>query len=345
MPYGKKRTYQDAFPYLASSLMSSRKRKRKVSSRARTVRRGRIQSRGVQRSGVTRQHDTRTQYSRRRAPMRLRRRMKRSYQMFRSKLMKFVGTRTWIKNDRITSSRGIGQQIFDTVVLYGCGPSATLGSIGRGYNDVRNIIDSDWMINNGAGDAQARLSGGDVKVFFDTGVMDITIQNVSILDSTTSGIELDLYEFICNGKFERALAADGGGGFTIHDFYNNRAGDQILSGTVTQIDPFDRGVTPFEMGIQNKEMGLKITRKTKYFIPYGDTCTYQIRDSLNHGITTRKIINDQPVCMPFSKGLIIIAKVLPQYSEAIAPNIVIGCTRKYKYKIFAGHGNRGGIGI
>lgn len=299
-------------------------------------------------SGVTTQTDNRKQYSRRNAPIRLKRKMRRMRRRFVSSLMKLVGTRTIFVNYQYDSTAAIGTQIFDTAVLYGYGPSTTLAAYSRGYNDLNSIVANDTLLNNTVNDPSLRLSGGDVKVYMDTGVIDMTIQNLSSIEQLegpiTTGVELDIYEFTCNGKFQRSLAADGGGGFTIHNYYVNRAADQATQGAgLTQIDPFDRGVTPFEMGIQNKEMGLRVVKKTKYFIPYGDVVTYQIRDSRNHGFSTRKVINDQPVCMPFAKGVIIVCKVLPQYADAIAPNLQIGCSRKYKYKIFSSHANRGGI--
>lgn len=293
--------------------------------------------------GVTTQHDSKSQYRRRRAPRRLRWRMRRIRRTFVSNMMKLVGTRTFFTNSRVTSSSAIGTQIFDTMVLFGYGPSGTLGSMGRGYNDVNDIISNDVLLNNTVNDPSLRASGGDVKMYFDTGVLDVTIQNLSSADEVTSGVELDVYEFTCNGKFQRSLAADGGGGYTLHNYYVNRASDQVTQGAgLTQIDPYDRGVTPFEMGVLNKEMGLRVVKKTKYFIPYGDVITYQIRDSGNHGLSTRKVINEQPVCLPFAKGIIIVCKVLPQYSDVMAPSLVIGNSRKFKYKIFQSHGNRAG---
>lgn len=317
-----------------------RKRNR---SRGKLVR-GMATVRGVRSSGVTTQHDSRNQYKRRNAPTRLKRRMRRMRRRLVGNLMKLVGTRTFFSNNQISSSAPAGTQIFDSMILYGYGPSASPAAASRGYNDVSNLVANDVLLNNTINDPSFRASGGDVKCYFDTGVFDCTIQNLSLFENITTAVELDVYEFTCTGKFERALAADGGGGFTIHNFYANRASDQVTQGAgLTQIDPNDRGITPFEMGIQNKEMGLKITKKTKYFVPYGDCITYQIRDSRNHGFSTRKVINDQPVCMPFAKGIIVIAKVLPQYATAIAPNLAIGLSRKYKYKIFQSHGNRGGI--
>lgn len=317
--------------------------------RKRTRSRGKLvlsrsSARGVRSSGVTTQHDSRNQYRRRNAPVRLKRRMRRMRRRFVGNLMKLVGTRTFFSNQQFTSSAVAGTQIFDTMILYGYGPSATIAAADRGYNDVSNLVANDVLLNNTINDPSLRASGGDVKCYFDTGVLDCTIQNLSIFESTTTAVELDVYEFTCTGKFQRTLAADGGGGFTIHNYYVNRAADQVTQGAgLTQIDPFDRGITPFEMGVQNKEMGLKVVKKTKYFIPYGDCITYQIRDSRNHGFSTRKVINDQPVCMPFAKGIIVVAKVLPQYASAIGPNLSIGLSRKYKYKIFQSHGNRGGI--
>lgn len=344
-----KRKYADAFPYVIGSAMSRRKRSRKVSRPAGTVRRGRISSRGVQRSGVTRQRDSRTQYNRRRAPLRLRRRMRRQYNAFRSNLMKFCGTRTVLRNYRSIISAAIGNQIFDSFILYGCGQTGVSGAIERGYNDIRSLMDNDNLLNQSTGDPEFRDSGGSCKFIFDTGILDMTIQNTTNLTTPEgvqgSGVELDIYEFICNGRFDPDLAG-GAAGRTLHQFFVNRAADQLVQGSAAQqIDPQDRGVTPFEMGLSLMQSGTKIIRKTKYFVPYGDTVTYQIRDAKNHEVDTRKLTNDQPICCQFAKGVIIVAKVLPQYSELMQPLLVVGSTRKYKYKVFQSHTTRGGINV
>lgn len=301
-------------------------------------------ARGTVRSGVTTQRDSRTQYRRRRAPRRVRYRARRSYRRFLSSMMKLVGTRTRVFNDYNTNTSFAGQQLFTSYVLYGS-HSTNANADEQGYNDINRLMQTDYLIYDVTGDAQGRSSGGDTKIAFDTGIFDITITNVSAGGDPliTFAIELDLYEFTCNGKFDKDLST-GIAGPSLHQYLVNRVGDQATSGPgAVVIDPTDRGVTPFEMGVQLRQSGTKIVRKTKYFIPYGDCITYQIRDSKNHMVSSQKLQTDMPICTSFAKGIIAVAKIIPgnynpnNYSASIA----FGLTRKYKYKIFQNAYNRG----
>lgn len=307
--------------------------------------RTRTRTRGVQRSGVTTQRDVRNQYRRRRAPARVRWRARRYMRRLTAGVMKLVGTRTRVFNSSGNIGSALGQQLFTSFILYGA--YGDLTSSPRGYDDINQLMADDYLIGETTGDAQGRNSGGDQKVYFDTGVFDITITNISNVFSGeteySAAIELDVYEVVTNGRFDVDTVPPGTRGISLDQYFVARAGDQATSGPgAVTIDPTDRGVTPFDQGVQLRASGTKIMRKTKYFIPYGDCITYQIRDSKNHVLNTQKFRLDQPICTNFAKGIIVIAKVIPNNLPIeVTPSIAYGLTRKYKYKVMQSSYERG----
>lgn len=326
-----------AVPYMISRATQTAYNRYRSRTKTRTA------SRGTVRSGVTTQKDSRNQYRRRRAPARVRRRARRYMRRLTSGMMKLVGTRTRVFNSGGTVVGGLDEQFFTSFILYGAYSDVVGGQ--RGYDDLNQLMAQDYLIGATTGDAQGRNSGGDQKVFFDTGVFDITITNTtraeSLEEQYTSAIELDVYEFVCNGRFDVDKIASTTK--TLDNYIEAAAGDQATSGPgAVTINTFDRGVTPFEFGVQLRQSGTKILRKVKYFIPYGDCITYQIRDSKNHCLNTQRLRNDKPICSNFGRGIIVIAKVIPNNAPLLfQPSIRYGLTRKYKYKILQSSYERG----
>lgn len=306
--------------------------------------------RGTAVSGVTTQHDSKTQYRRRRAPRRVRRRARRAMRRFIARNMKLVGTRQYLANTSGTVSSAVGKQAWDSFILYGYGPSVGAADA-RGYNDINALVANDTMLSNTVNDPSNRFSGGNTRCYFDTGIFDITFQNNTNVTiggvNQGAGVEMDLYEFIVTRKIDAADASNGANGITYHNFISNMYGnDNLRQGAgLFQIDPQNRGATPFEFGTQLYQAGIKITKKTKYFVPFGNTVTYQMRDSRNHEFSTRDMANNAQPGTTFSRGIFVIAKILPA-SQAADPtgvvNIAFGCTRKYKYKVFSSAPDRSG---
>lgn len=304
--------------------------------------------------GITTQHDSRRQYRRKRAPRRIRRRAAKRYRRFVSNSMKLVGTRQYLKNTAGSIDNGtLGQQTWDSIVLYGYGPNGGAAGISRGYNDVNDIVANDTLLNNTLNDPSLRLSGGSSRLFFDTGILDITFQNNSTVTiggvSVQAGVEMDIYEFSASKNIDRVDAHDGSSNYTYHQFITNLAAtDNVTQGAgLTQISPYDRGATPFEFGTQMFQAGIKIQKKTKYFLPYGNTCTFQLRDAKNHELRIRDIINNPQPGTYFCKGVFVIAKVLPSQAASASSqflSISFGATRKYKYKVFSSSTDRSGKG-
>ena len=76
---------------------------------------------------------------------------------------------------------------------------------------------------------------------------------------------------------------------------------------------------------------MKILKKTKYFIPYGDVVTYQIRQSKIRTLGHSVYRNNSPTTR-YTHGVYIVSKPVP--AEASQEHqYTVGCTRKYKYVV------------
>lgn len=275
--------------------------------------------------GVTIQRDRAVIYRRKRAPRKKRMRARRSMRSFKSKILKLKGHRTLLTNAQFSSSSALGAQSVTSWVLYGGRVDGAAASAAqRGYDDMNDMRKRDYMLGDSTGDLQQRFAPGDVKWYVKTAVMDITIQN----GSATVGFEMDIYEFTC-GEIPSIAGSDVE---TAIQFYNqdtylpgaSSAGLQILTQD-------DRGATPFEFGPAMSKIRMKILKKTKYFVPGGDTVTYQIRDSkirtMNHGV-----FRNNSCTTRYTRGVYVVCKPTPANAESTT-NYICGCTRKYKYVI------------
>lgn len=298
--------------------------------------RGRSRGGVLSSQGVSVQHDSRRVYTRKRASKRVRRAAKKKYRRFLASTMKLLGTRTVLMNRQLTMTAGVAQQIFDSVVLYG-GAQAVYGTASdRGYDDMKEIIFKDYLMADTTGDAERRWSAGGSKLFFDTGILDCTIQNTSLTSELGAGsaIELDIYEFTTR-KFDCYP--------TVHEgIVGALTYSPIQASGLTALSVYQRGFTPFEAPEACKMMGFRIIKKTKYFIPYGDVVTYQIRDSKNHVLSSSDVLLNADSTTNWTRGLLFIGKVLPTNAETGIASLKIGMTRKYKYKIMESNNTRAG---
>jgi len=226
-------------------------------------------------------------YRRKRMPARKRRQWRRFVKKVAAVGEKDLGTRTVLINDTITQKNvGTEGQNCLTLALY------SMRSATGWLNDMKQIID---LENTGNPTSAA---GGTVfkstKFMFQSGVFDLTFRNTSTFRSTVGGvsaerddaraaIELDVYE-VSHGT-------------TTDDRTANQANltdclqysdDPEIGGAGTDINIYDRGASPFEFGRQMGFFRIKILKKTKYFIPNGQTITHQIRDPSRHSWTKEK---------------------------------------------------------
>ena len=286
-----------------------------------TKRRGRVKSG----QGITLQRDRSTIYTRKRAPRRVRSKYKKSFRAFKSKVLKMKGHRTLMTNQSVAVTGSAGQQGITSFVLYGGRVDGLGSATARGYDDMNDLRTRDYMLGDYTGDAERRFASGEIKWYVKTAVMDLTIQNTTELEFA---LEMDVYEFIC-GPMPTAAGPDVESAITYYqqDVYNVGT----TGPAITSLEQTDRGATPFEFGVPMSKFRMKILKKTKYFIPYGDVITYQIRDSkirtMGHAI-----YRDNSPTTKYTHGVYIVSKPVPaEASKAHA--YTVGCTRKYKYVV------------
>lgn len=254
-----------------------------------------------------------------------------------------LGSRTVLINDTITSTHSAGQGCL-TLSLYSWKNDAPT----RGWlRDLEQI----GGIENAA--SPTVTLGATVnptsKVMFHSGIMDVTIRNTSYFKDTNNAeqaapdaaIELDLYEI-----YHRTTAATGsvtpGDMSTLLNSYD----DDQIGGTGTGISITDRGASPFEFGGQMGKFGIKILKKTKYFIPNGQTITFQVRDPKRHVCTYKDLTDNDGFAKPgWTRTFYLMYKLVPgillgSTASTYTGRISVGSTRKYLYKIEGINDNR-----
>lgn len=299
--------------------------------------RGKSVGRNISGQGITVQRDRALIYRRRRAPRRMRRRARRSFRSFKAKVLKMKGSRQIMTNSSVVVVSNANEQSAKSWVLYGGRVDGAVSSaIPRGYDDMNDMRKKDYMLGDATGDVatNGRFAPGDVKWYIKTAVMDLTIQNTTQLQFA---LEMDIYEFTV-GEFQNDAGNDVESALA---FY---AQDTYLPGSAvnyTSIDLTDRGATPFEFGPAMSKIRMKILKKTKYFIPYGDTVTYQIRDTRIRTMDHR-IFRNNCCTTKHTRGVLIIAKPVVATASQEA-SYTVGCTRKYKYIVDSSATSRAGV--
>lgn len=325
-------------PYLLSGLMKGQ-RKRVSAGGTINQRRRKYQS-----GGVTRQHDVRRVYSRRRAPASLRRKVRRYRKRFRSSLMKELATRTAFINEQVSRLNITDEQQWDSFILNGFRTSDS-GEYAFGFRDWEYIAGRDNLLNETSGDSSGRLTGGGAKFYVDTSIMDVTIQNSSYDSSigvdSRIPLEIDVYEFVCGNPKFKGLSS-------IIDQINSITASYVLrQGDPAQIGILStdlRGVTPFEFGKALYELSIKVIKKTKYIVPGNDVITFQIRDTTNKVYNLSDVMGSGALYGKGAKGIFVISK--PVTGSTLTPTsgsiqLNYGITRKYKYKVSVSHTDRG----
>lgn len=284
--------------------------------------------------------DKRFVYRKKRMPKRKRRTWVRFTKKVHAVAEKELGPRTVLFNDQILQTGvTVGEQNCLTLCLY---PQKS----GQGFlNDLSAIS---TLENAGAPTSAAGITTWrSTKMLFQSAVMDLTIRNTSTfqtgadpssraLDASAS-IELDVYEFMIRGN-EPANA-----GATCQTFSQclqvyddpNIGG----AGAGNELDIKYRGTTPFELPRQIGQWKIKILKKTKFFIPNGQTITHQIRDPKRHVANMAELQDGESFYKPgWTKGLYLIYKLVPGLTEGNSIStyqcrLNIGASRKYLYKL------------
>lgn len=289
------------------------------SSRSSTASRGSTAGISGTSNYTTTQKDSRLQYRHKRAPKKKRRSWGKFVRKVQAVAESEQGTNTIMRNT--TKSFVVGalpsftSQNYFTTCLYGWkGTDANE----QGTQDMYSLMDADDRID----------ITKTQKVKMVNGVMDITITNTG-----ETAIELDIYRVRYTRKSNNTSS--------ITTVMNQSYLQQITPtanvgpGANNGLDIQDRGATLFDVPLFSREVGLKINSKQKFFLPAGDSVTYQIRDPKTHYFQSGDYIseNNNFVWPWKTQGIVGIFKTCAGLD--INGSVAVGCTRTYKYKILS----------
>lgn len=350
MAYKRRRTGFNSWRDVAAGLSSiyssrnsgGRSRSTRVAMRAggsmtRTRTRRRTPLSGL---GVTTQYDAKRIYRKKRMPLRRRRRWKRFVNRVHAVAEKDMGSRTVVFNSQIS-------QVITNPATSGCTTISLFGARGTtGLHD--DLFAIGGLENTGNPTAAAGINvNQSTKLMFQSGVLDLTIRNASYqlvgasLVPTLVGaakMELDVYEISVRNQ---AADSSGAGGYINLGllFQNGNTDTLNIGGAGTGIDIEARGCTPFDIPQALSRWGMKIYKKTKYFIPNGDTITYQVRDPRRYVTDIDKMLTLSGCNMPKkTRFLFLVYQLVPGLTLGTTENsyqarIDMGITRKYMYKV------------
>lgn len=326
--------FRDAFS------RATRPRSRRAGGRSQTMqRRTRTNTAGV--LGGT-NADMRSIYRRKRMPKSKRKRWVRFVKKVNAVADKDLGLRTVLFNDQMTQTNSTAKQSTLTLALY------AVRNASIGYLDDLKVIGGLENEANSTAVAGDTISAN-TKMLFQSAVMDITIRNTTdrlkTIDAGNpllntyeaapdAAIELDIYEV-----YQREIASDSSSLFESLTAAFAAYDDKEIGGTGTGIGIDDRGASPFEFGAQMGRHGIKILKKTKFFIPNGQTITWQVRDPKRRKMTYGELTRHESYNKPgWTKQFYLIYKLVPGIVQGPAIGdcrlrLSIGCTRKYSYKV------------
>jgi len=250
---------------------------------------------------------------------------------------KELGSRTVLFNDQITVASTIsGKQCGLTLGLY------TMYNQSRGWlNDLNTIAGLENVGDQTA--AAGETVDPTTKFIFLSGIMDLTIRNISTYQSGATpdtraldgaaAIELDFYEVQVRKDNASRAAVYNSISQMLNAFDTSEIGG---AGVGISID--DRGASPWEMTGGLSNFGIKVLSKTKYFIPNGQTITHQTRDPSRRVYVKSQMDQFDDFANKTTKLYYIIYKLVPGLTIGTQPgtyqhNLVVGNTRKYLYKI------------
>lgn len=297
--------------------------------------------------GVTSQHDRRVIYRHKSMP----RYKKKSWRRFVKKVHAVngqqLGIRSIVKNSSAIATTANGSnsndQCYTTCCLYGMRGASGLPLVDtpNGYSDLKQIVSNDTTLSG------ANYTG---KVLFTSGILDVTYTNETqdiITVQVGEGdfeqfresipIELDIYEVWMYKDKHAYYDIDS----AIVDAENTTP--SIAGAGYSPLNLTDRGATPWDFPQAIQNLGMKIIKKTKFFLGYRQSCTYQIRDPRNHIIDVMQLRDDSFsnsfALKKVTKGLIAVARKVPN-SSTIGVSLQVGMTRKYSYRILEQNGDK-----
>lgn len=307
----------------------SRQRRGRASNVRRLRSRRRNYSSGV---GVTAQHDATNIYRKRSMPRGKKRRWRKFIKKVNTVSEKELGSRTVVFNETLTNTNTVSQnQLNSTWALY----SNSAGT--QWMHDLQTI----YALENTADPTAAAGStiDGTTKFLFQSAVMDFTFRNHSYISGTetlSGKMEVDVYELYLK---RRTVDDTTELGELTSCFNNSAITTQTIGGTGSGISIYSRGATPWDLPHALSRWGMKITKKTKYFVESGGTFTYQMRDPGRHSISREDMEQVAGFNRPgITRVVYFVTKMVPgvqigSTAGLIVQEYIIGCTRKYMYKI------------
>lgn len=283
--------------------------------------------------------DTRLIYRKKRMPKRKRRLWAKFVRKVNAVDERELGSRTVLFNNKI-------QNYYTDDALQGC-QTLALYSFVNTTNQWLNDMNQIGQLENEANPTAAAGATIDrnSKVMFHSAVMDVTIRNTSRItlnpvgpvlgDAPEAAIEMDVYEI-----WHRKEATDGANAILSMTAMLNQWDEPEIGGAGTGIAIQDRGATPWEQTSALGRLGIKIAKKTKYFIPNGQTITFQVRDPKRRQIHYGDLERNEGYVRPgWTKTYYLIYKLVPGLTAGVdvagryRAQIDIGYTRKYMYKV------------
>lgn len=248
-------------------------------------------SSGVDKGGISQQHDVITQYVKSYMP----KGKKKAWRKF-SKKVKYVmdaakGITTALTNYTFTAeNNNASLQSYVDVHLYSnSGSVATQDDLKRlawadqEMTSKKEISPTNATVNVNALTGDGWISGANKNIRFTSAVLDLTYIN------TSTGIqEVDVYHIVYRNVGPRPLGVVAGSnsfdgalqiGRDATGFVRQNA--IVLGGLGNKVTLQTRGATPFELGGFLSFTGAKILRKEKVFIEPGKVYTKQLRDPRN----------------------------------------------------------------
>ncbi len=288
-----------------------RHRHRGLGSHTRTNRR-----RPTSGKGITNQYDRRLIYRKKHMPRGKKRRWASFVRKTHAASEKDLGSKTVVINNQLSlSDSGAAvetRQLLGVVSLYN-------------MTDLRNITANDSTVNKTS------------KFLFQSGVLDITYRQLSTEHDETTGslpisCELDVYEITASRSFQAVTGAQ----TLLQAFQDGFDDTTTISGAGTPIALGNRGATPWDGPESLSQFRIKIHKKTKYFLGYGQTMTYQVRDPKRHSLGKEYITTTTGNnCPGRTKFILFVQKVVPGAVTGAGYTIqaTVGHTRKFMYKI------------
>lgn len=313
----------------AMSAIRKNGRARMVNNRRLRTGRRNYTSSGV---GVTAQHDATNIYRKKRMPRYKKRRWRKFVKRVHAVSEKELGSRTVVFNESLTNSNiTSANQLCSTWCLY---PNQS------GTQWLRDL--SEMYANENTGNPTAAAGetiDATTKFIFQSAVMDLTFRNHSYLATTetlSGKMEVDVYELTMKRRTMDELTAVGN---LTDALVNSDASTKVIGGSGTSINIGLRGVTPFDLPHALSRWGIKIHKKTKYFVESGGTFTYQVRDPGRYSLTREDMEQVKGFNRPgMTRIVYFVTKMVPGVSIGNTSGLtvqeyIIGCTRKYMYKI------------